>query len=113
MSNETTENFLKAWREWVSAPVELKSPEYRLYYDENGCPLVYSMEDLPGNYILLDQATWRRTSPHVKVIDGRLVELSNKYVTRLKPGDQGTPCHPTNVSVVVDTTEPNQKWRMT
>lgn len=112
MSNETTENFWQAWHDWQAQEVKTKPPEYRLYHDENGYPLVYSMEELPGNYILLDQATWRRTDHNVRVIDGKLVNLSNRHVSCLRKSDQGVSCHPSNVSVVVDETTDHQKWRM-
>ena len=48
-------------------------PEYRLYYDDEGFPLFYSVEQLPGNYIVVDQATYLSGPKHIKVVDGKLV----------------------------------------
>jgi hypothetical protein len=82
---------------------------YRLYHDDAGHPLFYSMEDLPGTYIEIDQETWQRQPSLVRVIDGKLVESRWRRVHKLTPGDQGTPCHPEDVAVVV-TQGPSIQW---
>jgi hypothetical protein len=107
--NDTTENFFKAWAEWDRQ--EPKPVFFRLYHDEQGLPVTYSMENLPGTYIDIDQATYSKNSYHVRVINGKLIHIdyTNVY-SKLHPGDSGTPCHPQDVAVVVDT-EPNIKWK--
>ena len=84
---------------------------YRLYHDDQGRPLFYSMEHLPGTYIDVDAETFARASFTVKVKDGQLIELA-KLEQRLAPSDTGTPCHPDNVAIVVSKTEPHQRWSM-
>jgi hypothetical protein len=84
---------------------------YRLYHDDQGHPLFYSMEDLPGTYIDVDAETYARSPMNVRVRDGQLFELKSA-VRRLVPGETGTPCHPNNVTIVVPTDEPHQRWSM-
>ena len=107
--NDTTENFFKAWAEW-----DRREPDpvfFRLYHDEQGLPVVYSMEDLPGMYIEIDQATYTKNSYQVRVIDGKLTHIDpTKIYSKLYPGDSGTSCHPQDVTIVVDTGS-NIKWR--
>ena len=108
--NETTENFWKAWAEPVAEPVPVF---FRLYYDEHGHPVAYSMEHLPGNYIDIDAETYKCSSLHVRVIDGKLVHVTpKKTVTKLVPGQSGTPCLPDNISIVVDPQQPHTKWSL-
>ena len=83
---------------------------YRLYHDDNGIPLVYSMEDLPGKYIEVDRETLITAPMYVRVVDGQLKYLKTSTILKLQPSDTGTPCHPTNVSIVVDEAEPHTKW---
>ena len=108
--NETTENFWKAWAE--PAP-EAAPIFFRLYYNSAGEPISYSMEDLPGNYIEIDAETYARSSISVRVVDGKLVPIVHKkLVSKLKPGNTGTPCSPTNVTVVVDSAQSHIKWSL-
>lgn len=107
--NDTTENFFKAWAEWDRQ--EPNPVFFRLYYDEQGSPVVYSMENLPGTYIEVDQATYTKNSYQVQVINNKLIHIDHSQVyNKLQPGDSGTWCHPQDVSVVVNT-EPNTKWK--
>jgi len=84
---------------------------FRLYYDQNGKPIQYSHQDLPGTYIDVDPKDFG--SMNVQVQDGRLIRLANKTTTKkLVPGDAGTPCHPDNVAIVVSESEPHQRWKL-
>jgi len=83
----------------------------RLYYNELGEPLFYSMEDLPGNYIDIDQETFTRASSKVRVKNGQIVSTATHRVTRkLVPSDTGTACDARDVCVVVDQNLPHSKW---
>ena len=87
---------------------------YRLYYDDEGHPLFYSMEDLPGNYIEIDQATYAVSSSDVRVIDGKLQKINKiKSISKLRPSDQGTPCDPRDICIVVSTDQPHVLWKKT
>lgn len=93
---------------FASVP-EVKALFYRLYHDSHGRPLHYSMEDLPGDWIEITHAQYQRNSSHVRVIDGKLVEIILVETHKIVPGDTGTCCDIRDVAVVVET-EPCVKW---
>ena len=111
MSQITTDNF---WQVMQSFSWPDPEPvQYRLYHDDQGRPLFYTMEHLPGTYIEVDQATYLRSSYHVRVRHNKLIFFEPKaLVSRLLPNpDSGTPCHCKDVCVVTDSDRPHQKWK--
>lgn len=82
---------------------------WRLYYDDQGRPLTYSMEALPGNYIEIDAATYHRGPLNVRVVNGELRYIQHTWSQKLVPSERGTACLPTDVTIVVDQ-EPRQYW---
>jgi hypothetical protein len=86
---------------------------YRLYYNDNGSPIIYTMEDLPGNYIEVDQSTYVLTPFNVKVVDSKLVYIKPVVtVKKLQPNIDGTACNPRDVCIVVDTDQPHTNWKL-
>lgn len=107
--NDTTKNFWEVFNnlEPWHPPVVL----WRLHYDDAGHPLFYTQEDKPGNYIDVTPEQYQRASMQVKVVDRKLIELTTKRTKKLMPSSTGTPCYPTDVSIVVPITEEHQCWR--
>jgi hypothetical protein len=99
---------------WAAlAPVADPKPlSFRLYYNEQGLPLFYSMQEESGNYIEIDRETYNNPPTHVRVVNGKLKELSLNYVTKLVPSNTGTPCAVNNVCVVVDPGITHTKWNL-
>ena len=107
MNELTEEDF---WSILHDVP-EPKPVYYRLYYNDAGAPDIYSMEDLPGNYIEVDRETYVLASFNVRVVDGKLVYI-NPVVTvkKLQPGATGIACDPRDVCIVVNSDQPHTKW---
>lgn len=112
MSQESTDNLLEVLRNF--AWPEPLPVSYRLYYDENGAPVVYTMEELEGNWIEIDQPTYIKASWRVKVVQGKLIHLPPlDQVDKLVPDDRrGVVCHPKDVCVVLGPGQNGQRWRM-
>jgi hypothetical protein len=92
----------------VPEPVE---PIRRLYYGDNGEPLFYSTEDLPGNYIDIDQRTFSRASGKVRVKNGQLISTATHRISKkLIPAEHGVACDPRDICVVVDSEQTHIKW---
>lgn len=108
MSNDelTPERF---W-EIMAAMPEPQPVFYRLYHDDQGQPLFYTMEDVPGTYIEITAEQYRDYDFRVQVQDGQLIKVSWTTTQKLERSDSGTPCHPDNVAVVVSMDQPHQCW---
>lgn len=92
----------------LHAMPEPKPVFWRLYYNEAGQPIYYSMEDLPGNYIDIDAETFALAPANVRVVNGRLRYITQRTAEKLRPSITGSLCHPQNVAVIV--TEHGTHW---
>jgi hypothetical protein len=110
MSNETTENFWAVWNnlQWT----EPESVFYRLYHNDDGTPILYSMDQLPHAYVEIDSKTFWNANMSVRVVDGKLIfKTPGVTVNKLKPSDLvGTACSPNDVCIIVPENQPNQRW---
>ena len=111
MNKIAAEDFWKVFLEPVEPPPAIF---YRLYHRDDGTPVCYSMEDLPGNFIEVDKDTYQTASYNVRVGDKKLVHLPTQgLMTKLKPSTStGTPCNPQDVCVVVNENQPHIKWSL-
>lgn len=75
---------------------------YRLYHDDKGMPLFYSMELVPGTYIEITQEQYAASSMWVRVVDGVLTDRPWHTTSKLVPGTAGTRCHPRDIAIVAD-----------
>lgn len=86
---------------------------YRLYYDTDGNPLYYSMEDLPGNYIELDKETYALADSKVKVKNGKLYKLNLNDTVKLVPyTTSGFLCHMNDVTVITNIVNDGVFWNL-
>lgn len=83
--------------------------EHRAYFDHKGTLLFYSMEDLPGNYVVVDQDTWACGATNIRLRDGQLIWITAPDSSKLVPAMHGVSCDARDVTVIT-THDPCQKW---
>lgn len=105
-NNEIFEDF---WKSYVWP--EPATIFYRLYYNDQGMPIAYSMEDLPGKYIEITAEQYAVSDPHVRVKNGQLIKTTTCAISKLIPAADGTPCAVDNITIV-ENTQHNQKWKL-
>jgi hypothetical protein len=82
---------------------EIKTPEFRLYYDDKGKVICYTCEELVGSYVIVDASTFAQARPDVRVVDGKITTVtSNAVVSKLMPCDSGKGCAKQDISIVID-----------
>ncbi len=96
--------------EWTQPEIR---QEFRLYYDDAGNVLYYSMEDLPGTFLVIDRLTFDQQRFDIRVKDSKIVKLNHPASWKLAPSESGTACHPDDVSLVVsNTVQHKQYWEV-
>lgn len=97
----------------MSAPAVTKPVFYRLYHNDDGSPICYSMEELPHNYIELTPEEFHLSPPNVRVINGKMVVIKPaSYVKKLTPGNEGIACDPRDVCIVVNQDQTHINWNI-
>ena len=80
--------------------------KYKLYYNDDGSPLYYSMEDLPGQFIYVDQNIYQCSRYDVKIVYGKLKSLNEssifKYVKVDSESSTTVRTDPTDITLIVD-----------
>lgn len=83
--------------------------EYRVYFDDKGELLFYSMEDLPGNYVVVDRDFFAGSPTNVCLRNGKLIVITPDTSAKLIPGKNGTSCDARDILVLRDH-GPCLKW---
>lgn len=92
---------------------EIEKPEFRLYYDDKGKVVCYTGAKIPGQYIVIDAATFAQGRPDVRVIDGKISTVApGMVVSKLVPGITGITCSPDDISIIVDDGQQSIKWSL-
>ena len=107
--DENTRNFLDFWNTYTWP--DTKPVFFRLYYDDAGYPICYSMEDLPGNYLEITAEQYAESNHQVRVQNGRIIKQQHARTSKLVPSLIGTACCSEDVTIVTDA-EHNQKWKL-
>ena len=89
--------------------IQPKKQERRLYYDDAGRPVEYTGEDLPGNYIIVNELAFQEGRHDVVVKDGKLTRPNaiTQY-RKLIPSNQGIETAVEDVTIVTQ----GQHWDM-
>ncbi len=87
---------------------------YRLYYNDDGTPKCYTMEDLPGKYVEVDREMYLAHLWNVRVVDNRLQIIPPTISVKKLVSDiyTGTSCHLQDVCVVVTPDQSHHKWKL-
>lgn len=85
----------------------VKNGKYRLYYNSDGSPSFYTMEDLPGNWIGIDHQTFEQGRYDIVVRNKKIVSLSEMGISRYVRSDSETAtavrCDPYDITIISDT----------
>ena len=80
--------------------------KYRLYYNDDGSPLYYSMENLPGKFIYVDLDVYQCGRYDVKIVKDKLKSLNEfsifKYVKVDSESNTTVRTDPTDITLIVD-----------
>jgi hypothetical protein len=90
-------------------PLPEARQEYRVYFDDQGQLLFYSMEDLPGNYVVVDREFFAGSPTNVRLRNGKLVVITSATSSKLVPAVDGVSCDLRDVAVISNGI-PCQKW---
>ena len=113
MNNLSEEELLQILQARFQDPPTPNPIFFRLYYNDDGTPIIYSMEEFPHNYIEVDPETYARAPFNVRVIGGKLTYIDPVVIVKkLQPADHGTACDTRDVCVVVGPDQPHVKWNL-
>ena len=71
------------------------------------------MQDLPGDYIVVDQQTFQCSRYDIVVVNGKIKSLSENIIARYHRSSQSDTSQrtdPDDISIVVDSDQPHIFW---
>lgn len=78
-----------------------KVQEFRVYHDAQGKILSFSMENLPGDYIICTREQFAEARFDARVHQGKLVYTHlRSHVFKLEKNNVGQACHKYDVSII-------------
>lgn len=87
---------------------------YRLYYNSDGTPRFYSMEEHDGAFIEVDLATFETGRYDIIIVNGKIKSLSENIISKLavtdERSDTATCCDPADVTLIVDKNQQHILW---
>ena len=105
------DEFLKAWNnfQWPDA---LPTVEYRVYYDpDSGKILRYTTESHEGEYILVDNDVFHANRFDWFVKNGKMHPPAALGRAKLRPSEDGTPCHALDITIIATSGDKTQHWK--
>ena len=97
-----TDNFLEALK--MVRPVKRQEIFFRLYYDNDGNIITYSMEDLEGDFIEVTCEEFAIGDKNIKIVDGKIHKICLTTYGKLVPINN----NPTDITVITD----KPSWKM-
>lgn len=85
--------------------------EFRLYYDDAGRVLFYSMEQLPGKYVQVTSEQYAEGRYDVTVVNGEIKYPVTKVYRKLVPSKTGTATSLSDVTIISPTETDAQFWK--
>jgi hypothetical protein len=90
---------------------------FRLYYNDDGTPKYYSMEELEGNFIFIERSVFESSRYDIVVINGKIKSLSeniiSKYHLVTEQSKSTVMCDSEDISIIVDKTQSYKLWDYT
>ena len=88
--------------------------QYRLYYNSDGTPRFYSMEEHDIPFIEVDLQTFEIGRYDIVVVKGKIKSLTDTVISHLVPVTEPTltskSCDPTDVTIIVDKSQKHILW---
>jgi hypothetical protein len=105
-------NFWAAVEQFLNEPIAAPQQlECRLYYNDIGEPLFYTMDKPDGQYINISLAQYSKGNYNVKVVNEQIKEILHT-IAKLVPSDTGTASHCNDVSIIADQHCCTQHWKL-